>query len=88
MLLKLLTQTNPETRLIVINTRNRNFLRKIFTNVESVYHHTPPPNSTPITTSNSPSKEEDSPKTDIPAKTAIKTTTVIGLETVKKNNER
>ena len=32
--------------------------------------------------------EEDSPKTDIPAKTAIKTTTVIGLDTVKKNNEK
>lgn len=31
----------PETRFMVINTRNRNFLRKILTNADKVYHHTP-----------------------------------------------
>ena len=31
----------PDTRLMVINTRSRNFFRKMFTSVESVYHHKP-----------------------------------------------
>ena len=77
----------PETRLIVTNTRKRNFFLKIFTKVESVYHQTPPPNNTPTTTNNSPKTEADSPNTDIPANTAINTTMVIGLETVRKKRE-
>lgn len=78
----------PDTRLMVANTRNRNFLRNIFTSIESTYHQTAPPSSTPITTSNSPNNEEESPNTDIPANTAINTTTVIGFDTVKKNNDK
>lgn len=74
----------PDTRLMVINTRSRNFFRKMFTSVESVYHHKPPPITTPDKTNNSIRYEGSSPKTEAPAKTAIKTTIATGLETVRK----
>ena len=77
----------PETRLIVTSTRNRNFFRKMLMSVESTYHHAPPPNNTPKTTNNSAKAEASSPNTDIPAKTAMKTTTVIGLEAVRKKRD-
>ena len=78
----------PETRLIVTNTLNLNFFRKTFTIVESVYHQALPPNNTPISNMISVEKVGVSPNTDVPAKTAIKTTTVTGFDTVKKNRDK
>lgn len=78
----------PAILLIFMINLSLNFLRKMLINEVRVYHHKPPPVSTPTSTSDCIKLDGFSPNTEIPANTPIKTIIATGFETVRKNNDK